>query len=107
MFCILTHTQLHHGGFWDSLSQQLQQRGPDYIFRCTFRNAPLSSGDGVILPALFPLSPYQLQDTSQTVPPIKASEEHMKDVSVVDMRLNYADQIYVQQIHSMLVYALH
>jgi hypothetical protein len=81
MFGIFTHAQLRRGRFWDSLSRQLQQRGPDYIERCTFRNAPLSTGDYVILPALFSSSPYQVQDIPQVAPLVKVSEEDMKEVS--------------------------
>ena len=81
MFGIFTHTQLRRGRFWDSLSRQLQQRGPDYIERCTFRNTPLSTGDYVILPAMFSSSPYQVQDIPQVAPLVKVSEEDMKEVS--------------------------
>jgi len=80
MFGIFTLSQLHHGRFWDSLSQQLQKRGSDYIKRCTFRNKPLSIGEDNILPAVFPSLPYQVQDTPQTVPLVKVCEEDM-DVS--------------------------
>jgi len=83
MFGIFTLAQIHHGGFWDSLSRQIQQRGPDYIERCTFRNEPLSGGYNVILPALFPPLPYQAQDVPQAAPLIKVSEEDMKDVSEI------------------------
>lgn len=81
MFGIFTHAQLRHGRFWDTLSQQLQRRGPEYIGRCTFRNAPLGTGDNVILPGKFPLFPYQVQDIPQVAPLIKVSEEDMRDVS--------------------------
>jgi len=81
VFGIFTHVQLHHGRFWDNLSRQLQQRGPEYTERCIFRNKPLSAGDGVILPTQFPPLPHQVQDISQPVPLVKASEEDMKDVS--------------------------
>ena len=79
MFGIFTHAQLDHGRFWDSLSQQLQKRGPDYTGRCTFRNQP--GDDNVILPAFFPSLPSQVQDTPQAEPLIKIREEDMKDVS--------------------------
>lgn len=82
IFGIFTHAQLRHRRFWDTLSQQLQKRGPDYIERCTFRNKPLNTGDNVILPALFPPLSYQVQDT-QAVPLIKVREEDMKDVREV------------------------
>jgi len=80
MFGIFTHAQLHRRQFWDTLSQQLQRRGPDYIERCTFRNEPLTPGDNVISPALFPPLPYQVQDI-QVAPLVKACEEDMKTVS--------------------------
>ena len=81
IFGIFTHAQLRHGRFWDTLSQQLQKRGPDYIERCSFRNKPLSAGDNVILPALFPPASRRVQDVPQTTPLIKVREEDMKDVS--------------------------
>lgn len=81
MFGIFTHAQLDHGRFWDSLSRQLQQKGPEYVERCTFRNKPLTTGDNVILPAVFP----PLQNPNQDVPDagslIKLREEDMKNVS--------------------------
>lgn len=79
MFGVFTHAQLDHGGFWDTLSQQLQQGGPQYVERCTFRNKPLSPGDNVILPAVFP--PLPTQDTPQIDPLIKGNEEDIKTVS--------------------------
>ena len=83
MFGIYTLTQLHHGRFWDSLSRQLQQKGPDYIERCTFRNKPLSTADNVILPAVFPPLLSQTQDTPQITQLVKVSEEDMMDVSEI------------------------
>ena len=83
MFGIFTLEQLHHGRFWDTLSRQLQQRGPDYIERCTFRNKPLSAADNVILPAVFPLSPSQARGMPQITPLVKVSEEDMKGVSEI------------------------
>lgn len=83
MFGIFTHAQLDHGRFWDSLSRQLQQRGPDYIERCTFRNKPLNAGDNVILPAVFPPLPDPAQDTPQAAPLVKVREEDMKNVSEI------------------------
>lgn len=79
IFGVFTYTQFHRTQFWDALSQQLQQRGPEYIERCTFRNKP--SSDNLISPALFPLSPRQVRDIQQTVPLVKAREQDMKDVS--------------------------
>jgi len=84
MFGIFTHAQLDHGRFWDSLSRQLQQRGPDYIERCTFRNKPLNTGDNVILPAVFPPLSDPAQDTPQTAQLVKVREEDLKNVSEMD-----------------------
>ena len=81
MFGVFTHAQLRRGQFWDSASQQLEQQGPDYIKRCTFRNEPLSTGDNVISPAVFPVSSCRVQDTPQTTPLVKICEEDMQDVS--------------------------
>ena len=80
MFGIFTHAQLGHRRFWDSLGQQLQQRGPGYIQRCTFRN----TGDNAILPAMFFPLPYSAQDTPQTVQPAEVSEEGMESASEED-----------------------
>ena len=79
VFGVFTHAQIGHGGFWDTLSQQLQQGGAQYVERCTFRNKPLIPGDNVILPAMFP--PLQIQDTPRANPLIKVSEEDIKTVS--------------------------
>jgi len=81
MFGIFTHAQLDRRRFWDSLSCQLQQKGPDYIERCTFRNKPLSTGGGAVLPALFPLFPNEAQDIPQAAQLVKVREEDMNDVS--------------------------
>ena len=83
MFGIFTHAQLHHGRFWDSLSRQLPQWGPDYVKRCTFRNKSLSAGDNVILPAQFPPLPHEVKDTPQAAPLVRVSEEDMKNVSEI------------------------
>lgn len=82
MFGVFTHAQLDHGGFWDTLSQQLQQGGSQYIERCTFRNKPLSPGDNVIPPAVFP--PLPIQDTPQVNPLIKVNEEDIRTVSEIN-----------------------
>lgn len=84
MFGIFTHAQLDHGRFWDSLSRQLQQRGQDYIERCTFRSKPLNAGDNVILPAVFPPLPDPVHDVPQAAHLVKVREEDMKNVSEVD-----------------------
>jgi hypothetical protein len=81
MFGIFTHAQLDHGRFWDSLSRQLQQKGPVYIERCTFRNKPLTTGDNVILPAVFPPLHNTVQDTPEVGSLVKVREEDMKNVS--------------------------
>lgn len=82
VFGIFTHAQIDHGRFWDNLSRQLQQRGPVYIERCTFRNKPLTTGDNVILPAVFPPLPL-VQDAPEATSFIKVREEDMKNVSKV------------------------
>jgi len=68
-----------HGHFWDTLSRQLQNRGPDYVAMCTFRNKPLNTGDNVILPATFPQLP--VQEVQEVEPLVKVCEEDMKNVS--------------------------
>lgn len=79
MFGVFTHAQIDHGGFWDTLSQQIQQGGPQYIDRCNFRNKPISPGDNTISPASFP--PLPPQDAPPVDPLIKVSEEDIKNVS--------------------------
>ena len=69
---------MDHGRFWDTLSRQLQNKGPDYIARCTFRNRPLNTGDNVILPARFPQLP--VQEVQETVPLVKVCEEDLNNV---------------------------
>ena len=69
---------MDHGRFWDTLSRQLQNKGPDYIARCTFRNKPVNTGDNVILPASFPQSP--VQEIQETAPIVKVREEDLKNV---------------------------
>ena len=81
MLGIFTHAQIDRGQFWDTLSQQLQRRGPDYIDRCTFRTKPPSPGDDVISPAQFPALPHQVQDIPQATPLVKVSEEDLNKVS--------------------------
>lgn len=65
--------------FWDILSQQLQNKGPDYTERCSFRNAPLDTGDNSILPASFP--PQPIQEVQEVLPLVKVREEDLKNVS--------------------------
>ena len=66
------------GRFWDTLSQQLGNKGPDYVSRCTFRDVSLDTGDDITLPASFPQSP--IQEIQEAAPVIKISEEDLKDV---------------------------
>jgi len=107
MFGVFTHAQLNHGGFWDTLGQQLQQGGVQYVERCTFRNKPLSIGDNVILPATFP--PLPIQDVPQVDPLIKVSE---KDIETVSERKGdnkftaVSTKHLVSQIHSAHMYVL-
>lgn len=86
MFGIFTHAQLDHGRFWDSLGRQLQQKGPEYIERCTFRNKPVTTGDNVILPAVFPPLSNPVQDVPEAGSLVKVREEDMKNVSDVEGR---------------------
>jgi hypothetical protein len=81
VFGIFTHAQLGRERFWDTLSRQLQQQGPEYVRRCTFRNEPLSTGDNVVLPAQFPLLPFQFEDVPQGDSLVKVREEDIKKVS--------------------------
>jgi len=85
IFGVFTHAQLGHRQFWDTFSQQLQHRGPDYIKRCTFQNKPrpLSAGISVILPAVFPPLEYQVQDIPCAATLVKDHEEDIKNVSEV------------------------
>lgn len=89
MLGVFTHAQLDHGGFWDTLSQQLQHGGPQYVERCTFRNKPLSTGDNVISPAMFP--PLPIQDTPRVDPLVKVSEEDINTVSVINDDKEFLD----------------
>ena len=84
MFGIFTHAQIDHGRFWDSLGRQLQQKGSEYIERCTFRNKPLSTGDNAILPAVFPPLSNPAQGTPQAAQFVKVREEDMKNVGEMD-----------------------
>lgn len=67
-----------HSHFWDTLSGQLQKKGPNYIENCTFRNKPLSAGDNVIHPASFSQSP--VQEVQEVIPLVKTCEEDLKKV---------------------------
>ena len=68
---------MDRGHFWDTLSQQLQNKGPDYIDRCIFRNLPSGARDS-ILPASFP--PLPIQEVQDSVPLVKACEEDLQNV---------------------------
>jgi hypothetical protein len=67
-----------HAHFWETLSRQLENKGPDYIKRCTFRSRPLNPGDNVILPASFSRPPTQ--DVQEVTPSVKDCEEDLKNV---------------------------
>jgi len=69
---------MDHRSFWDTVSKQLQNKGQDYIRKCTFRNKPLNSGDNAINPANFSWSP--IQEVQEPPPLINACEEDLKDV---------------------------
>ena len=84
IFGIFTHVQLDRTRFWDSLSQQLQQRGPDYVKRCTLQDEPLSTCNNAILPMIFPPLPNPAQDVPQATQLIRIHEEDIKDVSEMD-----------------------
>ena len=67
-----------HGRFWDTLSQQLENKGPHYIARCMFRNKPLNTGDNVILPASF--AQLSVQEIQESVPLVNVCEEGLENV---------------------------
>lgn len=69
---------MDHGRFWDTLGRQLENKGPDYIARCTFRNKPLDTGDNVILPASF--SQLLVQEVQETAPLVNVCEEDLEKV---------------------------
>jgi len=69
---------MDHRRFWDTLSRQLQNKGPDYIARCTSRNKPLNTGDNVVPPAKF--SQLPIQEFQEVEPLVKDSEEHLEKV---------------------------
>jgi len=105
VFGIYTDAQMERAQFWDILSQQLQNKGPDYVGRCTFRNPPSDTGDNSILPASFP--PRPIQELQEILPLVKAREEDLKNVSEKFCFVFLLVCIYLHldaQIHSMLVY---
>ena len=69
---------MDHGSFWDTLSRQLENKGPDYTARCTFRNKPPNTGDNVFLPGSFPQSP--IQEVQETVPLVAGQEKDLENV---------------------------
>lgn len=64
--------------FWDTLSRQLENKGPEYVARCAFKEKPLSTGDCVILPASFPQLP--VQEIQESAPLANDREEDLKNV---------------------------
>ena len=69
---------MERGSFWDTISSQLQNKGPDYVARCNCREKPLNAGDYVIRPASFSHSP--VRELQEMTPLIKASEEELEEV---------------------------
>ena len=69
---------MNHGRFWDTLSRQLENKGPEYVARCTFREKPLITGDYVILPASF--SQLPVQEIQESEPLVKVREEDLENV---------------------------
>jgi hypothetical protein len=69
---------MNHRRFWDTISQQLENKGPDYIARCTFRNKPPNTGDNVILPASF--AQLSVQGIQESAPLVKVREEGSANV---------------------------
>ena len=93
---------MKHGSFWDTVSRQLWNKGPDYISRCKLRNKPLNTGDNVIGPASFSRLP--VQEVQEAIPLVKGCEEDLANVcTVILWDLIHTDTLNVQ-IHSMLVY---
>lgn len=78
VFGVYTEDQTDNGRFWDALSKQLQNKGPDYVARCTFMNEPSDAGKNVIPPASFPRQFFQ--EIQEISPMAKVSEEDLKNV---------------------------
>ena len=96
---------MDHASFWDTLSRQLQNQGPEYIARCTFRNQPLNLGDNVILPASFSRLPTQ--EVQVITPSVKVCDEDLKKVRerfCRELSVNRQTDASEIQIHSMLMY---
>ena len=64
--------------FWETLSRQLENKGPEYVARCTIKEEALDTGENVILPASFPQLP--VQEIQESAPPVSAREEDLKNV---------------------------
>ena len=81
IFGIFALAELQRRRFWHTLSQQIQQRGPDYVERCIIqKETQLGSDHDVTSPALFPPFPELDPDAENTSPSV--NEEDIKDVSV-------------------------
>lgn len=79
IFGIFTLAQLQRTRFWDTISRQFQQRGPNYIERCIIQREPhLIAEDDAISPAVFPPLPELDPDTEDLS--LSVSEEDMKEV---------------------------
>jgi hypothetical protein len=80
IFGIFALAELHWTRFWDILSRQFQQRGPDYVERCIIQTElQLGADDDSIPPALFPPPPELDPDTEGTLS--LANEEELNEVS--------------------------
>ena len=66
--------------FWDTLSRQLENKGPEYAARCTLGNSPSNAGDSSIPPASF--HTLSIEEVQETTPLVKVCEEDLKNVSV-------------------------
>ena len=69
---------MDHGSFWDTIGNQLQNKGSDYVDRCNDRGKPLNTGGYVTHPIHSPHSP--VQKLQKMTPLIKASEEELEEV---------------------------
>jgi len=69
---------MNHGSFWDTLSRQLENKGPEYIARCTSRSKPPNTWDNVILPVRFSRLP--IQEVQEVKPLVKECEEDLEKV---------------------------
>lgn len=76
---------MSHGRFWDTLSRQLENKGPEYVARCTLMEEP---GGTAILPASFPQLP--VQEIQEITPLVNVCEEDLKNVSEINLLNSYA-----------------